>query len=41
MNIGKAVDRRLNKKRKVVGVKKRGDVEEAKKKELDNNLKIF
>ena len=32
MNIGKAVDRRLNKKRKVVGVKKRGDVEEAKKK---------
>jgi site-specific DNA-methyltransferase (adenine-specific) len=32
MNIGKAVDKRLNKKRKVVGVKKRGDVEEAKKK---------
>jgi len=32
LNIGKAVDKRLNKKREVVGVKKRGDVEEAKKK---------
>jgi DNA modification methylase len=32
LNIGKAVDKRLNKKREVIGVKKRGDVEEAKKK---------
>ena len=32
MNIGKAVDKRLGKKREVIGVKKRGDVEEAKKK---------
>ena len=31
LNIGKAVDKRLNKKREVIGVKKRGDVEEAKK----------
>ena len=32
LNIGKAVDKRLNKKREVIGIKKRGDVEEAKKK---------
>ena len=32
MNIGKAVDKRLGKEREVIGVKKRGDVEEAKKK---------
>jgi DNA modification methylase len=31
MNIGKAVDKRLGKEREVIGVKKRGDVEEAKK----------
>ena len=31
LNIGKAVDKRLNKKREVIGVKKRGYVEEAKK----------
>ena len=31
MNIGKAVDKRLGAERKVIGVKKRGDVEEAKK----------
>ena len=31
MNIGKAVDKRLGAKREVIGVKKRGDVEEAKK----------
>ena len=31
LNIGKAVDKRLNKKREVIGIKKRGDVEEAKK----------
>ena len=32
MNIGKAVDKRLGAEREVIGVKKRGDVEEAKKK---------
>ena len=31
MNIGKAVDKRLGAKREVIGIKKRGDVEEAKK----------
>ena len=31
MNIGKMVDKRLGVKREVIGVKKRGDVEEAKK----------
>ena len=31
MNIGKAVDKRLGKEREVIGVKKRGDVQEAKK----------
>jgi hypothetical protein len=31
MNIGKAVDKRLGAEREVIGVKKRGDVEEAKK----------
>ena len=32
LNVGKVIDKRLNKKREVIGVKKRGDVEEAKKK---------
>ena len=31
MNIGKMIDKRLGAKREVIGIKKRGDVEEAKK----------